>query len=97
MGRFQQDTQAYALHRLAIIGPAAGAAVPSLITALGDQYPLNRYLAAEALGAIGPQAKDAVPILIHTLIDPDHVVRESAAQALQAIGTPEAIQAVRGM
>ena len=94
---FMGMERSYALHQLAIIGPAAVAAVSSLINALGDQYPLNRYLAAEALGAIGPQAKDAVPTLIRTLTDSDQVVRESATQALRAIGTPEALQSLKGM
>lgn len=61
----KRDKAAFAI---AEIGPAAGAAVPNLVTALRFEpgsYCINPF--ALALGAIGEGAKEAVPALIAAL------------------------------
>jgi HEAT repeat protein len=76
------------------IGPAAAAAVPSLIRLLKDSNDEGiRKAAARTLGAIGAAAKAAIPTLIEALDDKDLYVRFSAAHALGRIG-PEAKAAV---
>jgi len=75
-----------AAQALGKIGPAAEAAVPSLIKALADEAWRVRSSVARALGEIGPAAKAAVPSLINALADENRDVRGFAAAALVGIG-----------
>ena len=52
-----------AAYEIAGMGPAAAAAVPALIEALGDPMPAVRFPITVALGEIGPAAAAAVPRL----------------------------------
>jgi HEAT repeat protein len=91
-----RDMAVCAAKALADIGPAARAAVPSLIRAVERRDPgpdgVNDLLATyatRALGRIGPKARAAIPALRHRLermegMDPDAVV------ALHLIGAPPA-------
>ena len=54
------------------------AAAPALASALGDQEPAVRRLAAETLQKLGPDAKAAAPDLIAALRDADAEVRDGA-------------------
>jgi len=74
---------------LGSFGPAARAAVPTLI-ALLDEYP-HYLMAVHTLGRIGPGAKQAIPALLALFdrSDPSRQLRTAAALALGAIG-PEA-------
>ncbi|MFH0738927.1 MAG: HEAT repeat domain-containing protein [Candidatus Omnitrophota bacterium] len=84
-----------AVRRVAIvdignIGPAAHAAVPALINALGDSNWECREAAAEALVKIGPAA---IPALINALGNDNFNVRKAAAKILVKIG-PVAVPAL---
>ena len=59
-----------AARKLGRFGPAAEAAVPALVAALGDESRWVSVQAAEALGKIGPAATAAVPALEKALKDP---------------------------
>jgi HEAT repeat protein len=80
-------SRAYTLQQLARLGPRAVEAVPSLISLLTAEQPLDRYLAAITLESIGPAAKEAERSLRQALDDREPVVSEAAADALRAIGT----------
>lgn len=75
-----------AADRIADQGPAADAAVPALIKALGRSDAQLRWRAARALGTMGPQAAAADRALAGLLEDKDPLVREYAADALGRIG-----------
>lgn len=75
----------YALRHLASLGPAAAPALPAITSALGDERPLNRYLAVGTLGRIGPAAASSLPALRERLLDDDGLVRLAAAEAIAAI------------
>lgn len=81
-------TRSAAAEILASIGPAAKAAVDSLIASLSDTDPTHRGDAAVALGAIGPDAATAVPKLEELLASSgdDAGLRYAAAYALGRIG-----------
>jgi HEAT repeat protein len=74
---------------LGAFGPAARAAVPTLI-ALLDQYP-HHLMAVQTLGRIGAGAKQAIPALLALFdrSDPSRELRIAAARAMSGIG-PEA-------
>ncbi len=78
-----------AARTLGSFGPAARAAVPTLIDLL-DEYP-HYQMAVHTLGRIGPGAKQAIPALMALFDrpDPSRELRVAAALALGAIG-PEA-------
>ncbi|PZM82182.1 MAG: hypothetical protein DKM50_04175 [Candidatus Margulisiibacteriota bacterium] len=73
------------------MGPAAKAAVPTLIKLCGDSNSDVRKSAAEALGKMGPAAKDAIPALIKLF--GDSYVRDLAIKALCKMG-PDAVPAL---
>jgi len=83
------DDRKHAAEVLGSLGPAAGAAVPSLIDALKDSSANVRSAAARALGEIGNEA--AVSALLGLLEDDDAYVRSAAAKALGLIGTEAAV------
>jgi len=64
------------------IGPAAQAALPSLLEALREDSPRIRSASLFALGTIGANSPDIVEPLIVALQDEDENVREFAAGAL---------------
>lgn len=76
---------------LAEMGTDSKEALPELITALSDQNPSVRYLAAKAIMRIGKEAEDAVPTLMQTIHDPHESAREFSIQALGAIGAKAAV------
>lgn len=88
------------------MGPAAQAALPALIEAVGKRGEDSevRRLAAAAVGSMGPYARDAVPTLIEVLNDRKEVpdVGASAIVALGQIGPgakeaiPALIETLRG-
>lgn len=57
------DTRIAAMRQLERYGPKAKAAVPDLISALGNKQPGIREYAIQVLGAVGSDAKDALPAL----------------------------------
>jgi HEAT repeat protein len=77
--------RADACRALAVIGPAARAAVPSLAKRLGDADALARQHAAEALGKTGAEAAVADTGLRTLLSDPDAQVRIAAALSMWRI------------
>jgi HEAT repeat protein len=64
------------------MGPAAKAAVPALIEALGDPDAAVRFPVCVALREIGPEAREAVPALTKALDDRSDDVAAMARQAL---------------
>lgn len=80
---------AFELHKM---GRAAKAAVPALIMALGDSYPLVTSIAITALHNIGPSARAAVPVFIK-LINANKF-SEKAVDALIGMG-PSGFRALR--
>ena len=72
-------------------------ALPALISALRDDDPRVRGLAAQAVGNIGPNAAAAVPALIDLLANTDEGSRNSACIGLYGIGPAarEALPALR--
>src|SRR5262249_35443512 len=72
------------------LGKFGGAALPSLIDALGTGDEVARTYAADALGYL--QNRDAVEALIGALSDPYPAVRWSAAYALGALGDDAAVE-----
>ena len=86
------DMRVCAADALSEIGPAARAAVPSLIRAIKDSdrqhdAEILRRHAVRALGRIGPEARAAVPALNERLGKNDDNDFE-AVKALDAIGAP---------
>src|SRR5262249_9501155 len=61
-------------------------AIPRLIEALDDKFPLIRREAAATLAMLGPKAAPAVQKLGATLGDPDPAIRSDALSALASIG-----------
>jgi HEAT repeat protein len=82
----RDQTNAVVAGALARIGPAAGAAVASLVEGLHSADGDRRWRAARTLGRIGPPAASAVPSLAAALSDPSGLVRMHAARALGRIG-----------
>ena len=80
--------------RLGAFGPAARAAVPTLI-ALLDQYP-HHLMAVQTLGRIGAGAKQAIPALLALFdrSDPSRELRIAAARAMSGIG-PDRVEETR--
>jgi HEAT repeat protein len=77
---------AWALVHIHPCAEVAGKTVPLLIARLGDEFPLARKGAAEALGDLGPLAKDAVaPLQKVATGDEDQAVRAAAQKAVTAI------------
>ncbi|MGP0065868.1 MAG: HEAT repeat domain-containing protein, partial [Isosphaeraceae bacterium] len=86
------DMRVCAAAALARIGPAARAAVPSLIRAIEHpdpkrEPPVLQLYAIRALGRIGPEAKAAVPAL-NGLLDEGGDTFFDAVLALDRIGAP---------
>jgi adenylate cyclase len=75
--------RAAVVQTLGRFGPAAAAAVPDLIEALGDEQEDVREQAVIALGKIGPDAKAAIPAL--SAIKDDEIVGFYATDALKEI------------
>jgi hypothetical protein len=75
------------------IGPAAAAAIPTLVRMTAHTNFIVRMDAIYALGKIGVEPEVVVPVLIRCLKDPDPSVRGHAARALQNFGK-DAISAV---
>jgi HEAT repeat protein len=67
------------------IGPAAAAAVPTLVECLGDKDRRVRLAAARSLGQVGPGAEVALEAVVKALADLAEPVRKTAAEALQRI------------
>jgi HEAT repeat protein len=76
---------AYAIGR---IGPAAKAAVPTLVELLEDRHGEVRWYALYALGRVGPASAEAVPTIIKSMQDKnnDKDFRHNGALALGHIG-----------
>lgn len=93
------DFREAAIDAVAIIGPAAAAAIPDLTAALRDQDPFVRIAAARALGAIGPAARSAIPALVLALYDPIPAMRMRAAESLAKFGhaAEPAVEALIGL
>jgi HEAT repeat protein len=95
-----EPTRANAAEALGDLGPAAKAAVPSLMIAMRDEAEAVREQATLALVEIGAD-KSAVPALTGAVQDSDAVVRAAAASALAGIGSgarsalPALIEALR--
>jgi hypothetical protein len=72
---------------LRLLGPAAGPAVPAIVSCLDDPDPMTRYAGAWALQAIGPGAS-AVWNRLEALAesDSDGDVRTMAAAAAESLG-----------
>lgn len=75
-----------AARTLGYLGAAGKDAVPSLIEALHDPFPVP-YAVVPAFGDIGPEARTAIPVLLVTARDIP-VLRILAADALGGIGEP---------
>jgi len=76
------DCRKRAIFALGQIGPAAHAALKSLIAALADREEVVQAGAAQVLQAMGPKASEAVPALIAHLQARSAEVRAAAAAAL---------------
>ncbi len=74
-----------AIYAAGRIGAVSAPAVASITSALRDENPDKRAIAAVALGKIGRNAEGSVPYLIPLLNDKTPWVRESAATALDRI------------
>jgi len=76
-----------------------GRAVDALAEALGDEDPVVRVTAADALGDAGAEAAAAVPSLLPAIEDEEPYVRSAAAEALGRIGSaavPKMVEALEG-
>ncbi|HEY3321371.1 MAG TPA: HEAT repeat domain-containing protein [Planctomycetota bacterium] len=83
-----EDERKLAMFCLQDFGPAASAAVPELITLLGEELQTTTpRWAAETLAAIGTEAKSALPQLLSILADPRRAPtqRTAACAALPQI------------
>ena len=74
-----------AVRLLGWIGPAAKAAVPTLLKTLDSTDPSMRQQVVDSLGRIGPVTKEVVPALLKALADEENGVRYHAAEALGSI------------
>ena len=83
------ETVAWAVPELAMIGPGAAPAVPGLAKVLTRCDPGTRTYAALTLGNIGPRAAAAVPALQSALADENGMVRAAAAESLKRIRCEE--------
>jgi HEAT repeat protein len=77
-----EAAQEAALQALGRFGPAALAAVPTIVQALGDPNPAIKVAAVQALAQIGPDAMSAVPSLLPILVRGSQLARVAAAAAL---------------
>jgi HEAT repeat protein len=77
-----EAAQEAALQVLGKFGPAASAAVPTIVQALADPNPAIKVAGIQALGRIGPEAKSAVPNLVPILVHGSKLARTVAAVAL---------------
>jgi HEAT repeat protein len=80
-----ETTRAAAVKVLGKIGPAACAAVPTLVEALADKSGRVRSGAARSLGQVGAPARAAFPALVRALADGSEPVRKAAAEALATL------------
>src|SRR5439155_17122234 len=76
------DVQRNASITLGNFGPAAKAAVPSLVEVLAKS---EGYHAAEALGKIGPDAKAAIPALLASCSKPFYEAGDTGGAARNAL------------
>ncbi|MEP6574138.1 MAG: HEAT repeat domain-containing protein [Gemmatimonadota bacterium] len=74
-----------AVKAIAIIGPAARAAVPALIRATRDENIEVRYWALEALARIGPDARESIPALLQSLAEDVRPNQLAARRALETV------------
>jgi HEAT repeat protein len=102
-----QDTDGFRGERieaaLGAIGPAAGAAVPVLIEALGSDHLRVQVWAADALGKIGAPSKPAISRLVQLLNDEEakYLKNEAVplvqiAEALENAGDSQALPTLQG-
>jgi HEAT repeat protein/lysophospholipase L1-like esterase len=84
--RREDESGLIATRALAKIGPAAGAALPSLLASLRDGEARRREKTAIAIGSMGASAEPAVAALGTCLSDPVETVRAACARALESIG-----------
>ena len=80
------------------IGAPAKAAIPALVTALGDKSAEVRREVLYALAAIGPDSRQALAAVVRSLAsDPDAATRHAAAYALGTLGpaAKDAVPALR--
>jgi hypothetical protein len=84
---------------LGVIGPAAGAAIPSLLLNVGNTNAGAREIAVRVLGEIHSQSQLVVPVLIAALHDPASAVQYEAFLALGRYGkeAKAAVPALVGM
>ncbi len=84
----QKELRMVAADGLWLLGEAAAPALPELIRAAQDPWPLARLTAVTSIGQIGPLAEIAVPTLVDiVLFDEEGEVREAAADALGSVGS----------
>jgi hypothetical protein len=67
------------------MGPKATAAIPYLISALGNEREVTRAYASFSLGSIGEAAQCAIPKIAPLMWDEDPTVRTSSANAIEKI------------
>jgi HEAT repeat protein len=86
LGSAGRDDRVKAARALALLGPAARAAVPALAEAVrNDSSGTVRIAAADALAAIGPEAKSALPALAAALKDPRMAQRRDVLAKLAVV------------
>lgn len=79
--------QQLACEAIAIVGPSASPAIPSLIQASRSEHDVVRRKSLRALGVFGQASDVAIPAIMDCLIaDQSAAVRDSAADALGRIG-----------
>ena len=82
-----RDLRLAAAEALQLLGPAATPALPALIRACRDEWPLLRRASATAIGETGPRGDIAIPTLADIILfDEAGEVREAAADSLGKIG-----------
>ncbi|MEO1995319.1 MAG: HEAT repeat domain-containing protein [Planctomycetaceae bacterium] len=85
----ERDSDLEAIMMIGRLGPAAGAAVPTMIEYLGSDDPDIRLESAQTLGQIGAAAQPALTELNRlSTKDADSEVREQAAAAVKSINNP---------
>jgi HEAT repeat protein len=82
---YAEELRGVVVEELGRLGPAAAAAVPTLIEGLASPDVAVRWRAAAALGRVGPVARKAVPALTRALNDADPAVRRWAADSLRRV------------
>ena len=93
--RGDKQLQMAAVESMWYLGPQATSALPALIRAASDEWPLMRLAAVTTIGEIGPRAEIAIPRLVDTILfDQAGEVREAAADSLGKIG-PGAVPAFK--